>query len=81
MTIQTTILKVKFPKLIKVSDYHEFDKLESDLDQIFGKGRIKVEELSCDPDPWYTGIIYTKKDKEYRRLKKVIETIQNEIQE
>jgi hypothetical protein len=55
--------------LIKVDDYHEFDYIEDVLRQVIR--RVKVKELPLDPDPQYTGIIYLRKDAEYRKLLKL----------
>ena len=58
-------IEIELPKIVEVMDYHEFDYLKLYLSQIGLKG-VKVEEIGFNGN--YIGIVYKKKDEDYKKL-------------
>lgn len=75
-----TELPLKLPKLVSVDDYHEFLHIQDRLRDLTGSKRVKVKEVAQDFETaeWtlgqekYIGIVYTRKDADYRRLVKKV---------
>lgn len=61
-------MKINLPIQIEVDDYHEFDYLEEYFKKL--NRHIKIEEIGFKG--YYTGLVYSRKDKSYRKLKKEI---------
>ena len=64
-----TSLKIELPTIISVHDYHDFDYIEDTFEQIGLK--LKVEEAGFY-DCQYIGIVYQKKDADFKKLLKQI---------
>lgn len=67
---------VSLPIIIKVDDYHEFYVLESYFKKLNGK--IKVMEAGFNGK--YLGIVYVKKDSEYKAIKKKADALSQEFE-
>lgn len=69
-----TEISIKLPRLVYVDDYHEFRYLEDLLRDMASTRRIKVAELGLENGApgtcRYIGIVYTRKDEDYRKLAK-----------
>ncbi len=69
--------KIILPTKIEASDYHEFSFYEKAYEEIGLP--IKVDEIGvCDQK--YVAIVYSKKDKEYHKLKKQLQKDCDEYQ-
>jgi len=68
-----TKLEIDLPQLMFARDYHEFAEREYLLRELVGTKRVKVAELGFDGIN-YIGIMYTRKDKDYRKLVKESES-------
>lgn len=77
----TTPVTLKLPAIVEVRDYHEFKPLENLLRGLTKSKRLKVEEYGVGMGTYrdnYVGIVYTRKDKEYKKL---VETLRKEAEE
>jgi hypothetical protein len=76
MANSVTVTKtLEVPYLVEANDYHEFGHMEDELQELYNTRRIKVEEIGCTYHlppgcNYYVGVVYTRKDADYRRLKK-----------
>ena len=70
----TELLPLKLPRLLFVDDYHEFHHIQSQLRDLTGTKRVKVEEVGFGATGTYyekyIGIVYIRKDADYHRLVK-----------
>jgi len=76
-----TPVTLKLPAIIEVRDYHEFKHAENLLRLLTKSKRLKVEEYGVGMGTYrdnYVGIVYTRKDKEYKKL---VETLKKEAEE
>ena len=64
-----TSLKIELPTILFVNDYHDFDYVLDSFNQIGLK--LKVEEAGFY-DCQYIGIVYQKKDADFKKLLKQI---------
>ena len=74
-------LTLKLPAIVEAGDYHEFKHMENLLRSLTKSKRLKVEEYGVGMGTYrdnYVGIVYTRKDKEYKNL---VETLKKEAEE
>lgn len=61
------VVGLEFPRVIRVNDYHEFDYILNVLDF---PNNVKYTEVGVGLDRKYIGVLFTKKDSDYRKLVK-----------
>lgn len=59
--VNSRVLHITLPRLVFARDYHEFDKMQAQYNQIIDKGFVYVIELGLDETGRYVGLVYTKK--------------------